>query len=138
MILFCFIVNKQGRIRLRRNYQHVQEKERELRDTAVINKCLMRSKKQCNFFSHDNMTVVYKMFTTLTLICGTTKDENELAIQELLNVFMDCIATYFQHVIVYNIERVYIILDELIANGCVAYTSKERALVPLQLIDAGS
>ncbi|KAI8788505.1 AP-4 complex subunit sigma-1 [Biomphalaria glabrata] len=102
----------------------------------------MRSKKQCNFFSHDNMTVVYKMFTTLTLICGTTKDENELAIQELLNVFMDCIATYFQHVseldIVYNIERVYIILDELIANGCVAYTSKERALVPLQLIDAGS
>ncbi|XP_055880920.1 uncharacterized protein LOC106062137 isoform X5 [Biomphalaria glabrata] len=58
----------------------------------------MRSKKQCNFFSHDNMTVVYKMFTTLTLICGTTKDENELAIQELLNVFMDCIATYFQHV----------------------------------------
>ncbi|KAH9509148.1 AP-4 complex subunit sigma-1 [Bulinus truncatus] len=142
MIHFFLIANKQGRIRLRRNYQNVQENEREIRDASVINKCLVRSKTQCNFFSHDNMTIVYRKFTNLTLICGTSKDENELAIQELLNVFMDCIGAYFQHVtemdIVYNIERVYIILDELIANGCVTYTSKDRALIPLQLIDAGS
>ncbi|KAH9509144.1 AP-4 complex subunit sigma-1 [Bulinus truncatus] len=99
MIHFFLIANKQGRIRLRRNYQNVQENEREIRDASVINKCLVRSKTQCNFFSHDNMTIVYRKFTNLTLICGTTKDENELAIQELLNVFMDCIGAYFQHVV---------------------------------------
>ncbi|XP_059161128.1 AP-4 complex subunit sigma-1-like isoform X2 [Physella acuta] len=142
MILFCIIVNKQGRIRIRRNYQHIQEKEREQRETAIVKKVLMRDNKQCNFFSHGSITVVYKKYTTLSLICGVTKEENELAIQELLNVFMDCIVSYFHHVseldIVHNMERIYIILDEIIVNGSIAYTSKERALIPLQLIDASS
>ncbi|CAL1527623.1 unnamed protein product [Lymnaea stagnalis] len=98
MILFCLIVNKQGRVRLRRNYQHIEEKERDVRDSLIISKCLTRTKKQCSFFSYDGMTIIYKSFTTLTLICGVTKDENELSIQELLNVFMDCLGSYFQHV----------------------------------------
>uniref|UniRef100_A0A0B6ZZP1 AP complex subunit sigma n=1 Tax=Arion vulgaris TaxID=1028688 RepID=A0A0B6ZZP1_9EUPU len=142
MILFFLIVNKQGRVRIRRNYQHCEESVREHRDTAVINKCLQRTNKQCNFFSHETMTVVYRKFTTLSLICGVTKEENELAVQELLNVFMDCLVSYFQNVseldIVYNMERVYMILDEVIVNGSAAFTSKERVLIPLQLLDAGS
>ncbi|CAG5114766.1 unnamed protein product [Candidula unifasciata] len=141
MIQFILIVNKQGRVRIRRNYHHVEKNEQEQRDSAVINKCLTRTNKQCNYFSHEAVTIVYKRFTNLCLICGVT-NENELAIQELLNVFMDCLGSYFQNVseldIVYNMERVYMILDEIIVNGSIAFTSKERALIPLQLLDAGS
>ncbi|RUS81729.1 hypothetical protein EGW08_010483 [Elysia chlorotica] len=75
--------------------------------------------------------------------------QNELAIQELMNVFMDCLLAYFHHVseldvsflrgqIIHNMDKVYIILDEVLTNGVVAYTSRERALLPLQLLDAGS
>ncbi|BFZ07467.1 hypothetical protein BsWGS_10506 [Bradybaena similaris] len=99
MILFLLAVNKQGRVRIRRNYQHVEKNEQEQRDTVVITKCLTRTNKQCNYFSHETVTVVYKKFTNLCLICGVTKDENELAVQELLNIFMDCLVSYFQTVV---------------------------------------
>ena len=33
-------------------------------------------------------------------------------------------------------DRVHFIIDEMISNGCVSETSKNRILVPLQLIDA--
>ncbi|XP_005100519.1 AP-4 complex subunit sigma-1 [Aplysia californica] len=142
MIQFCVIANKQGRIRLRRIYEHIEEKNQHELELAVVGKCLSRSSKQCNFFYHDHLTVVYKKFTTLCFICVVTKDENELAMQEILNVFMDCLVAYFHHVseldIVFNIEKVYLILDEIIVNGCVGFTSKERVLVPLQLLEAGS
>lgn len=102
----------------------------------------MRNNQECNFFGFDDQTVVYKRFTTLTLICGVSKDENELAIQEIMNVFMDCLLAYFHHIseldIIHNMDRVYMILDEIIINGDVAYTCKDRALLPLQLLDAGS
>ncbi|GFO17287.1 Ap-1 complex subunit sigma-1 [Plakobranchus ocellatus] len=97
MIHFFLIVNKQGRIRIRRNYQHADDKERERRESFIIGECLKRNNSQSNFFSYENLTIVYKRFTALTLICGVSKDENELAMQELMNVFMDCLLSYFHH-----------------------------------------
>ena len=37
--------------------------------------------------------------------------------------------------IMFNLDRVYMILDEMIINGTVAQTSKERILIPVQLLD---
>ena len=38
----------------------------------------------------------------------------------------------------FNLDRVYMILDEMIINGTVAQTSRERILAPIQLMDSGS
>ena len=40
--------------------------------------------------------------------------------------------------IMFNLDRVYMILDEMIINGTVAQTSRERILAPIQLMDSGS
>ncbi|KAK3757380.1 hypothetical protein RRG08_058236 [Elysia crispata] len=88
----------EGRVRVRRNFNHIEDKEQEKRESDVIAEVLMRNSCQCNFFSFDDHTVVYKRCTTLTMICGVSKDENELAMQELMNVFMDCLQAYFHHI----------------------------------------
>ncbi|GFS24432.1 AP-4 complex subunit sigma-1 [Elysia marginata] len=75
MINFFLIVNKQGRVRIRRNYNHLEDKERERKESLVIGEVLTRDNKQCNYFIVEDETVVYKRFTTLTLICGVSKDE---------------------------------------------------------------
>lgn len=141
MIQFCLIANKQGKTRLRRVYRHVDQSLQSELELGVIRKCLSRTNNQCNNFYHESQTVVYKKFTTLCFICVATKDENELALQEILNMFMTCLNTYFNNVseldIVYNVDKAYTILDEIIVHGSVGFTSVDRALLPLQLLEAG-
>jgi len=139
MIHFCLIANKQAIIRLKRVYHHIDKALQAEQELAIIRKCLSRANNQCNYFYHESLTIVYKKFTNLCFICAASKDENELALQEVLNVLMNGLNAYFNKVseldIVYNCDKAYAILDEIIVHGCIAYTSMDRVLLPLQLLE---
>ncbi|XP_041355162.1 AP-4 complex subunit sigma-1-like [Gigantopelta aegis] len=139
MIRFLYIVNKQGQLRVCRYFEYVPDKKRSSLHTSVVRNCLNRNDKQCTFFEYEDFTVVYRKYVNLYFIAGITKEENELAVIELIHNFVETLNQYFGKVseldIMYNQDRVYMLIDDMLLNGQAAETSRTRALVPLQLLD---
>ncbi|KAM7163947.1 AP-4 complex subunit sigma-1 isoform 5-T7 [Macrochelys suwanniensis] len=114
MIKFFLMVNKQGQTRLSRYYEHVEIHKRTMLEAEVIKNCLSRSKEQ-----------------------------NEMAVYELIHNFVEILDRYFSRVseldvsfpIMFNLDRVHIILDEMVLNGCIVETNKNRILAPLFVLD---
>ncbi|XP_028994440.1 AP-4 complex subunit sigma-1 isoform X2 [Betta splendens] len=65
--------------------------------------------------------------------------QNELSIYELVHNFVEVLDKYFSRVseldIMFNLDRVHIILDEMIQNGHIVETNKSRILAPLTALD---
>ncbi|XP_076442791.1 AP-4 complex subunit sigma-1-like [Babylonia areolata] len=139
MIKFFLIVNKLGQLRLCRYYEKTETHKYRESESSIINTCLRGKGKQCTVFHHEEIVIIYRKYVNLCLIAGITPDENELSVLELMHNFLETLNSYFENVceldIMYNSDRVYMILDEMIVNGAVAQTSKERILAPLQLMD---
>ncbi|XP_030415206.1 AP-4 complex subunit sigma-1 isoform X4 [Gopherus evgoodei] len=124
MIKFFLMVNKQGQTRLSRYYEHVEIHKRTMLEAEVIKNCLSRSREQ-----------------------------NEMAVYELIHNFVEVLDRYFSRVseldvsfpvsplihlsfsIMFNLDRVHIILDEMVLNGCIVETNKNRILAPLFVLD---
>ncbi|XP_065945162.1 AP-4 complex subunit sigma-1 isoform X3 [Magallana gigas] len=108
MIHFLMVAGKQGKPRIGRFFTH--QKEQISTQTAVIKLCLRDGK------------------------------ENELAMFELFQNLVETLKTYLGKVtevdIIFNMDRVYMIIDEMIIDGQIAETCSSRILVPLQLMDA--
>ncbi|KAJ0041578.1 hypothetical protein NL108_013366, partial [Boleophthalmus pectinirostris] len=60
---------------------------------------------------------------------------NELSIFEMIHNFVEVLDKYFSRVIMFNLDRVHIILDEMIQNGHIVETNKSRILAPITAID---
>ncbi|XP_022620456.1 AP-4 complex subunit sigma-1 isoform X2 [Seriola dumerili] len=110
MIKFVLMVNRQGQTRLSRYYQPVELSRRAALESDVVRCCLSRK-----------------------------KDQNELSIYELVHNFVEVLDKYFSRVseldIMFNLDRVHIILDEMIQNGHIVETNKSRVLAPLTALD---
>jgi AP-4 complex subunit sigma-1 len=70
---------------------------------------------------------------------GVDEYENELAILELIHLIVETLDSYFNNVceldIMFNLEKAYMILDEVILNGRLVETNQSRILEPIYLID---
>uniref|UniRef100_A0A8P0TRF7 AP complex subunit sigma n=1 Tax=Canis lupus familiaris TaxID=9615 RepID=A0A8P0TRF7_CANLF len=65
--------------------------------------------------------------------------ENEMAIYEFIHNFVEVLDEYFNRVseldIMFNLDKVHIILDEMMLNGCIVETNRARILAPLLILD---
>ncbi|XP_062863380.1 AP-4 complex subunit sigma-1 isoform X2 [Trichomycterus rosablanca] len=139
MIKFWLMVNKQGQTRLSKYYKHVDIGKRAALEADVVKACLFRSKDECSFVEYKDYKLVYRQYAALFIIVGITDNENELSVYELMHNFVEVLDKYFSRVseldIMFNLDKVHIILDEMILNGHVAETNKNRILAPLQALD---
>ncbi|CAI5697212.1 AP-4 complex subunit sigma-1 isoform X1 [Oreochromis aureus] len=146
MIKFVLMVNRQGQTRLSRYYHSVELSRRAALEADVVRYCLSRKKDQCSFVEYKDFKVVYRQYAALYIVVGITDSENELSIYELVHNFVEVLDKYFSRVSVYfslqseldimfNLDRVHIILDEMIQNGHIVETNKSRILAPLTAID---
>ncbi|KAM8917352.1 AP-4 complex subunit sigma-1 isoform 2-T2 [Spinachia spinachia] len=139
MIRFMLMVNRQGQTRLSRYYQPVELSRRALLEADVVRCCLSRRKDQCSFVDYRDFKLVYRQYAALYIVVGVTDNENELSVYELLHNFVEVLDKYFSRVseldIMFNLDRVHIILDEMIQNGHVVETNKSRVLAPLAALD---
>ncbi|KAL6106068.1 AP-4 complex subunit sigma-1 [Pungitius pungitius] len=139
MIRFMLMVNRQGQTRLSRYYQPVELSRRALLEADVVRCCLSRRKDQCSFVDYRDFKLVYRQYAALYIVVGVTDNENELSVYELLHNFVEVLDKYFSRVseldIMFNLDRVHIILDEMIQNGHVVETNKSRVLAPLTALD---
>ncbi|XP_074441207.1 AP-4 complex subunit sigma-1 isoform X2 [Larus michahellis] len=141
MIKFFLMVNKQGQTRLSRYYEHVEINKRTMLEAEVIKNCLSRSKDQCSFIEYKDFKLVYRQYAALFVVVGINETENEMAVYELIHNFVEVLDKYFSRVvsetlnIMFNLDRVHIILDEMVLNGCIVETNRNRILAPLYVLD---
>ncbi|XP_071602292.1 AP-4 complex subunit sigma-1 [Heliangelus exortis] len=139
MIKFFLMVNKQGQTRLSRYYEHIEINKRAMLEAEVIKHCLSRSKDQCSFIEYKDFKLVYRQYAALFVVVGINETENEMAVYELIHNFVEVLDKYFSRVseldIMFNLDRVHIILDEMVLNGCIVETNRNRILAPLFVLD---
>ncbi|KPP80083.1 AP-4 complex subunit sigma-1-like [Scleropages formosus] len=135
MIKFLLMVNKQGQIRLSKYYEHIDLAKRASLEVDVIKGCLSRKKEECSFVEYKDYKLVYRQYASLFVMVGVSENENELAVYELVHNFVEVLDKYFSRVIMFNLEKVHVILDEMILNGHIVETNKSRILAPLLVLD---
>ncbi|KAJ8391416.1 hypothetical protein AAFF_G00090460 [Aldrovandia affinis] len=139
MIKFLLMVNKQGQTRLSKYYEHVDIAKRASLEADVVKGCLSRRKDECSFVEYKDYKLVYRQYAALFIMVGINETENELAIFELVHNFVEVLDKYFSRVseldIMFNLDKVHIILDEMILNGHIVETNKSRILAPLMVLD---
>ncbi|XP_019849518.1 PREDICTED: AP-4 complex subunit sigma-1-like isoform X2 [Amphimedon queenslandica] len=110
MIKFVLLVNKQGQTRLSQYYEHTRIDERVNIEADIVRKCLARN-----------------------------EDQNELSILEFIHNVVETYDRFFDSVceldIMFNIDKAHMILDEMIINGEITETNKDRVLAPVAVLD---
>uniref|UniRef100_A0A1A8AYC9 AP complex subunit sigma n=1 Tax=Nothobranchius furzeri TaxID=105023 RepID=A0A1A8AYC9_NOTFU len=94
---------------------------------------------QCSFVEYQDFKLVYRQYAALYVVVGVSHTENELSIFELIQNFVEVLDRYFSRVseldIMFHLDSVHIILDEMIQNGHIVETNKNRILAPLTAIN---
>jgi len=159
MIAFILMVNKQGQTRLSSYYQWMSMAERVALESEIIRKCLSRSELQCSFLEYRGYKVIYRRYASLFFIVGTTPDSgycidgvpaksssenttNELGMLEFIHTLVETMDKWAGSIceldIMYQLEQVHFLVDEMVMNGYIIETNKTNILRPLDLIERES
>jgi AP-4 complex subunit sigma-1 len=144
-----FYRNKQGQTRLSSYYEWITMAERTALESEIIRKCLSRSELQCSFLEYRGYKVVYRRYASLFFIVGTKpspdeeeNQENELGVLEFIHTLVETMDKWAGSIceldIMYQLEQVHFLLDEMVMNGCIVETNKANILRPLDLMERES
>ena len=129
MIHFILLFSRQGKLRLQKWYDAKDSKDKKkiIRDlTGLI---LQRKPKMCNFIEYKDMCVVYKRYASLFFCFAVDKGDNELGTLEVIHRYVEVLDKYFGSVceldIIFNFEKAYFILDELLLGGEMQVSNRE-------------
>jgi len=160
MINFILLFSRQGKLRLQKGYEAKESKEkkkivRELRlqkwyeakeskekkkiVRELTSTILQRKPKMCNFIEYKDLCVVYKRYASLFFCFAVDRGDNELGVLEVIHRYVEVLDKYFGSVceldIIFNFEKAYYILDELILGGEMQETSKKAVLSQIEQED---
>lgn len=132
MLNFMLLFSRQGKLRLQKWY-HTQPQKAERKITRdLIQLILARKPKMCSFVDYKDYKVVYKRYASLYFCCAVDQQDNELLTLELIHRYVELLDKYFGSVceldIIFNFEKAYFILDELLIGGEAQETSKKAVL----------
>ncbi|ORX54583.1 putative AP-4 complex subunit sigma-1 [Hesseltinella vesiculosa] len=131
MISFLLMINRQCKTRFSRYY--TQDLDDPVRfESRLSQECISRPSNHCLFFSFEGYHVVYRPYGNLLLIVGSDSPQNEFAWLEWLQLLMETMNQYFDNVtemdIVFQLEKVHMIVDELLPKGILGETNSGRVL----------
>lgn len=123
--------------------------ERTALESEIIRKCLSRSELQCSFLEYRGYKVVYRRYASLFFIVGTKPSpdeeenpENELGLLEFIHTLVETMDKWAGSIceldIMYQLEQVHFLLDEMVMNGCIVETNRLNILRPLDLMERES
>uniref|UniRef100_A0A3Q3A5R5 AP complex subunit sigma n=1 Tax=Kryptolebias marmoratus TaxID=37003 RepID=A0A3Q3A5R5_KRYMA len=127
MIKFVLMVNQQGQTRLSRYYEPVELSRRAALEAAAVRCCLSRNKDQCSFVEYKDFRLVYRQYALSVFLL--------IFMFNIKSNFVEVLDKYFSRVIMFNLDSVHVILDEMIQNGHIVETNKSRVLAPLTAIN---
>ncbi|XP_030854590.1 AP-4 complex subunit sigma-1-like [Strongylocentrotus purpuratus] len=142
MIKFVLMISKSGRTCFARYFEdgQLKAKDRVLLESDLIRTILARKTKGCSFFDYQDLKIIFRQFASVFIICGVDEEENEIGILEFIQLFVEILDSYFPKVsdfdVMFNLEKVHIILEEMLSNGYITETRKSHILSQLRLMDS--
>ncbi|KAG0261851.1 AP-1 adaptor complex sigma subunit Aps1 [Mortierella polycephala] len=115
-----------------------KEKSKIIKDVTQL--VLSRRTKMCNFLEYKDTKVIYRRYASLFFITGIDPDDNELITLEIIHRYVEVLDRYFGNVceldLIFNFQRAYFILDELLIAGEMQESSKKTVLRVITQMDA--
>merc|ERR1711936_529062 len=128
-----------GKIRLQKWYEARTDNDKKKIVRELTQLILARKPKMCNFLEWRNLQIVYKRYASLFFAFAIDKEANELITLEIIHRYVEVLDKYFGSVceldIIFNFEKAYFILDELLMAGEVQDTSKKAVLSQIEQED---
>ena len=94
---------------------------------------------QCSFVDHDDHRVVYRRYASLFFLVGVDDEENEMAVLEFVHALVEALDRHFGAVceldIMFNLETVHYVLDEMVSGGALVDGCRANVLAPVQLLE---
>ncbi|KAG5891459.1 hypothetical protein JTB14_004406 [Gonioctena quinquepunctata] len=132
MMQFMLLFSRQGKLRLQKWYVAHPDKLKKKITRELITTILARKPKMCSFLEWRDLKIVYKRYASLYFCCAIEQCDNELLTLEIIHRYVELLDKYFGSVceldIIFNFEKAYFILDELLLGGEVQETSKKNVL----------
>merc|ERR1712061_4169 len=139
MIHFVILFSRQGKVRLQKWYEAKTDNDKKKIVRELTQVILAREPKMCNFLEWRNLQIVYKRYASLFFAFAIDKNDNELITLEIIHRYVEVLDKYFGSVceldIIFNFEKAYFILDELILGGEMQETSKKAVLSQIEQED---
>eukprot|EP01126_Amoeba_proteus_P060434 TRINITY_DN7992_c0_g1_i2.p1 TRINITY_DN7992_c0_g1~~TRINITY_DN7992_c0_g1_i2.p1 ORF type:complete len:178 (-),score=11.26 TRINITY_DN7992_c0_g1_i2:10-543(-) len=140
-IKFILFANKQGQVRLSKYFLHheLYPNQRITLESEIVRKCLSRKSNQCSFFNYEDYMIVYRRYASLFFVVGVDDNENVLSVRDFIHFMVETLDLYFESIceldIMYNLDKVHIILEELVLDGDIVETNRRVALYPIHSLD---
>jgi AP-2 complex subunit sigma-1 len=132
MIRFILLQNRQGKTRLAKYYVPLEDEEKRKLEYEVHRLVVSRDPKHTNFVEFRNYKVVYRRYAGLFFSLCVDLNDNELTHLESIHLFVEMLDHFFANVceldLVFNFQKVYLLVDEFILGGEIQDSSK-RAIM---------
>ncbi|KAF9455438.1 AP complex, mu/sigma subunit [Collybia nuda] len=93
---------------------------------------LARRPRMCNFLEYKGTKIVYRQYASLFFVCEIGEEDNELITLEIIHRYVEVLDRYFGNVceldLIFNFQKAYAVLDEVIISGEIQDSSKNTAL----------
>jgi AP-1 complex subunit sigma 1/2 len=131
-IRYLLLLSRQGKVRLAKWFQTLSIKEKSKIVKEVTTLVLARRTKMCNFLEYKDSKVVYRRYASRFFVTGIDSEDNELIALEVIHRYVEQMDKYYGNVceldIIFNFQKAYYILDELLLAGELQESSKRDVL----------
>ncbi|KAI3813531.1 hypothetical protein L1987_18257 [Smallanthus sonchifolius] len=149
MIRAMIVINNQGKPRLSKFYNYTPVEQQQQLIRSIYSVLCLQPENVSNFIEGGSIWVrqktyfsdsrlVYKLFATLYFVFVFDSSENELAMFDLIQVYVETLEKCFSNVceldIVLNYSKIHTILDEMILGGQVVETNSEKVMQAVEEI----
>ncbi|KAG0132564.1 AP complex, mu/sigma subunit [Tuber indicum] len=139
-IRYLILLSRQGKVRLAKWFTTLSSKDKSKTIKDVIQLVLSRRTKMCNFLEYKDTKVVYRRYASLFFVAGIDSSDNELITLEIVHRYVEQMDKYYGNVceldIIFNFQKAYYILDELLIAGEMQESSKRGLLKYIAQQDA--
>ncbi|PFH34293.1 putative AP-2 complex subunit sigma-1 [Besnoitia besnoiti] len=140
MIRFVLLLNRQGKTRLSRWYEgSLSDQERWKVESGIHAAVLQRQRRWANVLDFRSYHLVYRQYAGLVFVVCIDGGENDLAIFEGIQLFVELLDKYFGSVceldIIFHVDKVYFLLDQFIQAGEIVQTSTKLIVSRAKRLD---
>ncbi|KAM0721282.1 hypothetical protein Q7P37_003570 [Cladosporium fusiforme] len=129
---YLILLSRQGKVRLAKWFTTLSPKDKAKIIKDVSQLVLARRTRMCNFLEYKDTKVVYRRYASLFFIAATDNTDNELITLEIVHRYVEQMDKYYGNVceldIIFNFQKAYFILDELLIAGEMQESSKKNVL----------
>ncbi|GAA5823952.1 hypothetical protein JCM10212_001056 [Sporobolomyces blumeae] len=139
-VSFVLLISRQGKVRLAKWFTTMSTRNKTKIVKDVTQLVLARRTRMCNFLEYKDSKIVYRRYASLFFVCGIGQQDNELITLEIIHRYVEVLDRYFGNVceldLIFNYQKAYSILDELIIAGEMQESSKKSVLRAVGQADA--